>query len=111
MFVGNSLEIAKPVTHSALDYFEKPEVIINYEGSYDQEVFLHVGCRGPELGFFVGSEAKNLVDLNRIVLSVEVAIYHDDGKPKAKPGDFEAVFTNNVLHTLFFHAELYLNGN
>ena len=110
LFVGNSTEIAKPVTHSALDYFEKPEVMINYEGAYDQEVFPHVGCRGPQLDFFVAAEAKNLIDLNRIVLSVEVAIYHEDGKTKAKPGDFDAVFSNNTLHTLFSHAELYLNG-
>ena len=93
MFVGNSLEIAKPVTHSALDYFEKPEVMINYEGSYDQEVFPQVGRRGPQLDFFVDAEAKNLIDLNRIVLNVEVAIYHDDGKTKAKPGEIEAVFS------------------
>ena len=106
MFVGNSLEIAKPVTHSAP---EKPEVMINYEGSYDQDVFPHVGCRGPQLVFFA-AEAKNLIDLNRIVLSVEVAIYHDDGKTKAKPGEFEAVFSNNTLHTLFSYKELYLNG-
>ena len=110
LFVGNSTEIAKPVTHSALDYFEKPEVMINYEGAYDQEVFPHVGCRGPQLDFFAAAEAKNLIDLNRIVLSVEVAIYLEDGKTKAKPGDFDAVFSNNTLHTLFSHAELYLNG-
>ena len=84
--------------------------MINYEGSYDQEVFPHVGCRGSQLDFFVAAESKNLIDLNRIVLSVEVAIYHDDGKSKAKPGDFEAVFSNNTLHTLFSHAELCLVG-
>ena len=60
--------------------------------------------------FFVDAEAKNLIDLNHIVLSVEVAVYHDDGKTRAKPGEFEAVFSNNTLHILFSHAELYLNG-
>lgn len=103
------MEIANPVTHSALDFFEKPSVLINYEGAYDQEVFPHVGCRGPQLDFFIAAEAKNLIDLNRIQLSVEVGIYHEDGKTKAKPGDFDVVFSNNTLHTLFSHAELYLN--
>ena len=74
------MEIAKPVTHSALEYFDKPEVMINYEGAYNHEVFPHVGCRAPQLDFFVAAEAKNLIDLNRIVLSVEVAIYQEDGK-------------------------------
>ena len=69
------MEIAKPVTRSALDYFEKPEVMIKDERAYDQEVFPHVGCGGPQLDFFEAAEAKKLNNLNRIVLSVEVAIY------------------------------------
>lgn len=110
LFVGSSMEIANPVTHSALDFFEKPTVLINYEGAFDQEVFPHVGCRGPQMDFFVAAEAKNLIDLNRILLSVEVAMYHEDGKTRVKPGENNVVFTNNTLHTLFSHAELYLNG-
>ena len=51
--------------------------MINYEGAYDQEVFPHVGCRGQQLDFFVAAEAKNLIDLNRIVLCVEVARWKD----------------------------------
>ena len=78
LFVGNSMEIAKPVTHSVLDYFEKPEVLINYEGAFDQEGFPHVGCHGPQLDFFVAAEAKNLIDLNCSVL----AVYQEDGKTK-----------------------------
>ena len=61
------------------------------------------------IGLFVAAEAKNLIDLNRIILCVEVAIYLEDGKTKAKPGDVDVVFSNNTLHTLFSHAELYLN--
>ena len=68
------MEIASPVTQSALDFFEKPNVLINYEGSYDQEVFPHVGIRGPQLDCFVTAEAKNLIDLNRILLSVKVGV-------------------------------------
>ena len=32
-------DIANPVTHTALDFFEKPSVLINYESGHDQEVF------------------------------------------------------------------------
>ena len=103
------MEIASPVTHSALDFFEKPNVLINYEGSYDQEVFPHVGCRGPQLDFFVTAEAKNLIDLNRIMLSVKVGVYTEDGKNRAKTNEYPISFSNNTLHTLFSHAELYLN--
>ena len=103
------MDIASPVTHSALDFFEKPSVLIIYEGSYDQEVFPHVGCRGPQLDFFITAEAKNLIDLNRILLSVKVGIYTEDGKTRAKVNEHPVVFSNNTLHTLFSHAELYLN--
>ena len=106
-FSGSAIS---PVTHSALDFFEKPNVLINYEGSYDQEVFPHVGCRGPQLDFFVTAEAKNLIDLNRILLSVKVGVYTEDGKTRAKVNEHPIVFSNNTLHTLFSHAELYLNG-
>ena len=36
---SRSTEIANPVTHSALEFFERPSVLVNYEGSFDQEVF------------------------------------------------------------------------
>ena len=76
--MGIATEIARLVTHSALD-------------------------------FFAAAEAKNLIDLHRIVLYVERALYHEDEKIRAKPGDFEVVFFNKTLHTFFSHAELYLN--
>ena len=53
------MEIASQVTHCALDFFEKPNVLIDYEDFYDQEAFPQVGCRGPQLDFFVTAEAKN----------------------------------------------------
>ena len=103
-------EIARPVTHSALDFFEQPTVLINYEGSFDQEVFPHVGCRGPQLDFVVSAENKNCIDLNRLCLALEVCIYGPDGKDKIKPADVDLTFANNILHSLFSHVELFLDG-
>ena len=104
------MDIASLVTHSALDFFEKSSVLNNYDGSYDQEVIPHVGCGGPQLNFFITAEAKSLIDLNRILLSVKVGIYKEDGKTRFKVIEHPIVFSNNTLHTLFSHAELYLNG-
>ena len=109
-FSGSAMEIASLVFHSAQVFFEKPNVLIIYEGSYDQEVFPHAGCRGPQLDFFVTAEAKNFIDLNRILLSVKFGVYTEDGKTRAKVKENPIVFSNNTLHTLFSHAELYLNG-
>ena len=108
---SKSTEIANPVTHSALDFFERPHVLINYEGAYDQEVFPHVGCRGPQLDFFVTAENKNCIDLNRICLALDVSLYTPDGKTLVKPRtDPVLIYGNNLLHSLFSHVELFLNG-
>ena len=107
LYFGASSEIANPVTHSALEFFERPSVLINYEGSFDQEVFPHVGCRGPQLDFFVTSDNKNCIDLNRICLGLEVKLYNPDGKDAATPDNL--LFSNNTLHSLFSHVELFLN--
>ena len=107
---SRSTEIANPVTHSALDFFERPSVLVNYEGSFDQEVFPHVGCRGPQLDFFVTAENKDCIDFNHIRLFPEVCLYQPDGTEKVKPADVELTFANNTLHSLFSHVEMFLNG-
>ena len=102
---GASSEIANPVTHSALDFFEKPSILINYEESFDQEVIPHVGCIGPQLDFSVTSDKKNCIDLNGFFLGSDVKLYKPDGKDAATPDN--VLFSNN---TLFLHVELFLNG-
>ena len=109
LYFGASSEMANSITHSSLDFFERPSVLINYEGSFDQEVFPHVvGCRGPQLDFFVTSDIKNCIDLNRICLGSDVKSYNPDGKDAATPDNL--LFSNNTLHFLFSHVELFLNG-
>ena len=106
---GRASEVANPVTHSALDFFERSSVLMNYEGSHDQEVFPQVRCRGPQLDFVVTSDNRNLIDLNKLILNLECALYEADGKTTAQ-GMLPVCFTNNTLHSLFSHAELFLNG-
>ena len=80
-FHGRESDVANPVTHCALDFFERPSVLINYEGSHDQEVFPQIGCRGPQLDFVVTSDNRKLVDFNKFTLDLECAMYDADGKP------------------------------
>ena len=42
-----SADIANPVTHSALDFFEAPSVLVTYDGSHDQEYFPQMDVVGP----------------------------------------------------------------
>ena len=100
-FSGSSSEIDNPVTKKALDLFQRPSVLINYEASFDQEVFPHIGCRGPQLDFFVIADKKNYSDLNRICLGSEIKMFNQDGKDAATPDN--VLFSNNTLKSLFFH--------
>ena len=73
------MEIATPVKHIALDVFEKSSILIKYEGSYQQDVFPHVRCWGPQLDIFVTAEAKVMIFLNRFILIVKAGTYMRGG--------------------------------
>ena len=75
-------DIANPVTHTALDFFEKPSVLINYENGHDQEVFPQTGPRGPTLDFVISGDQRNCIDMNYIHLAVQAAIYKPNGQEK-----------------------------
>ena len=70
-FQGRASDVANPVTQSALDFFERPSLLINYERSHDQVVFPQVGCRGAQLDFVVTSGSRNLIDFNKVTLDLE----------------------------------------
>ena len=56
----------------------------------------------------VTADNKNCIDLNRLCLDLEVSLYNPDGKDAATPDNI--LFSNNTLHSLFSHVELFLNG-
>ena len=64
----------------------------------------------PSWNFFVTAEAKNLIDLNRILLCVKVGVYTEDGKTCAKMNEHPIGFSTNTLQTLSWYADFYLNG-
>ena len=72
-------------------------------------MFPQVGCRGPQLDFVVTSDSRNLIDLNKIKLDLECAIYDTDGKTPAEES-IPVCFTNNTLHSPFSLAEVFLHG-
>ena len=110
-FKSLAADIANPVTHTALDFFEKPSVLVNCESAFDQEVFTQYGPNGPTLDFVVSGDNRNCIDLNYIHLSLVASIYDADGRNKVKASDGTALFfTNDTLHSLFSQVEVYLNG-
>ena len=82
--------------------------MVNYEGSFRQELFTHVGCRGRLLDFIVTSDNENCIVLNLICLGLDVKLYNPDGKDAKAPEIL--LYSNNTLHSLFSHVEFFLNG-
>ena len=110
-FTSIAADIANPVTHTTLDFFEKPNVLVNYESGFDQEIYPQVGSRGPTLDFLISGDQRNCIDLNYIQLGIQVSIYTPDGKDRVKASDAsKVVFANNALHSLFSQGEVYTNG-
>ena len=108
--MSSSSEIANPATHSALDFFEKPSLLISYDNAYDQIIETQTGCAGPTLEFNVTADNRNCVDLNCIFLNALVSLRMENGTNKPVAADDQVVFANNLLHSLFVNCEIYLNG-
>ena len=66
-FKSLATDIANPVTHTAVDFFEKPSVLVNYESAYDQKVFTEYGPNGPTLDFVVSGDNRKCIDMNYII--------------------------------------------
>ena len=87
VFKSSAADVAYPVTHTALNFFEKSSVLVNYESAFDQEVFPQVGASGPTSDFVVSGDNRNCIDLNYIHLSLVAAIYDEEGRTKIKASD------------------------
>ncbi|XP_075250760.1 uncharacterized protein F54H12.2-like [Convolutriloba macropyga] len=86
--------------------------ILNYESTFDQQVFPQVGASGPTLDFVVSGDNRNCIDLNYIHLSLVADVYDEEGRTKIKASDgVGVIFVNNAMHSLFSQVELYLNGS
>ena len=109
-FTSIAADIANPVTHIPLDFFEKPNVLVNYESGFDHKIYPQFGSRGPLLDFLISGDQGNCIDLNFIQLRIQVSIFSPDGKDRVKASDAsKVVFANNALHSLFSQVKVYAN--
>ena len=106
MFTSIAADITNPVTQTALDFFEKPNVRVNYESGVDQEIY-QVGSRRPTLDFLISGDQRNCIDLNYIQLGNQMSIYKPDRKDRVKSSDAsKVVFANNALQSLFSQVKV-----
>ena len=105
-------------THSSLDLFEKPSLLVTFDGSFCQKLGPIYSPNGPMLEFEVAGDRNNFIDLQKIFLEVKCKIVQSseaDLKYDATAAaDITTIdspyFCNNVLHSLFSDCTVSAKG-
>ena len=106
--IGNMLPAE--ATHISLDLFEKPALLVTFDGSFCQKLGLVYSHYGPMLEFEVAGDRNNLIDLQKnfleinrkIVQSSDTDLKHDNTAAADVTKTDAPYFCSNVLHSLFF---------
>ena len=114
--IANLLPIE--ATHSSLDLFEKPALLVTFDGSFCQKLGPVYSPNGPMLEFEVSGDRNNFIDLQKIFLEIKCKIVqssgadlkYDAGAPTDKAKTDAPYFCNNVLHSLFSDCTVSANG-
>ena len=102
----NSNALPIETSHTSLDIFERPQLLVNFDGSFEQKVGPLYSPNGPTLEFEVKGDRTNFIDLQNIYLEIKCKIVKADGSNldyvtgTAAQQD-KPVFVNNTLHSLF----------
>ena len=105
--IGNMLPTE--ATHSSLDLFEKPALLVTFDGRFCQQVGPVHSPNGTMLEFEVVGDRINFIDLQKIFLEIKCKIFHaseadlryDAGAAADVTKTDAPYFCNNVLHSLF----------
>ena len=101
---SNALPIG--TSHTSLDIFERPQLLVNFDRSFKQKIGPQYNPNGPTLEFEVKGDRTNFIDLQNIYLEVKCKIVNavntilnyvtGDATQQDTP-----VFVNKTLHSLF----------
>ena len=105
-------------THSSLDLFEKPALLVTFNGSFCQKVGPVYSPNGPMLEFEVAGDRNNFIDLQKIFLEIKCKIVQAseadlgyDVRAAADVTNIDApYFCDNVLYSLFSDCTVSANG-
>ena len=105
-------------THSSLDLFEKPSLLVTSDRSFCQKLGPVHSPNGPMLEFEVSGDRNNFIDLQKIFLEVKCKIVQSseanlkyDGTAAADVIKTDApYFCNNMLHSLYSDCTVSANG-
>ena len=105
-------------THSSLDLFEKPSILVTFDGNFCQKLGPVYRPDRPILEFEVAGDRNNFIDFQKIFLEVNCKIVQSS-EADLKYDATAAVditktdspyFCNNVLHSLLFDCTVSANG-
>ncbi len=98
-------EIPHASTHSSLDIFQKPSILVNFENGNVQEVFPTGSLDGPNLDFSFETARNVYLDMQNLYLEISTKIVKGPaGENLVSSGTGavdEVTFVNNILHSLF----------
>ena len=105
-------------THSLLDLFEKPSLLVTFDDSFCQKLGPIYSANGPMLEFEVAGDRSNFIDLQKFFLEVKCKIVQSseadlkyDATAAADITKTDSpYFCNNVLHSLFSDCTVSANG-
>ena len=63
--------IPKPATHSSLDIFSKPEVLVSFENSFEQETLPVTAHDAPVFEFVLTTDRNIYLDLQSVELKLK----------------------------------------
>ena len=99
------------VTHSSLDIFQKPPVLVNFDYGNMIKIFPVTGYDGPTIEFEIRTERNVCLDLQDICLAVNVEMFLPAGTAQEKKDYIpDHLLVNNTLHSLFSSCDVTLNG-
>ena len=105
-------------THSSLDLFEKPSLLVTFYGSFCQKLGPVYSPNGRMLEFEVAGDRNNFIDIQKIFLEVkckivqssEADLRYDAGAATDVTKTDAPYFCNNVFHSLFSDCTVSANG-
>jgi hypothetical protein len=103
-------------THSSLDLFERPSLLVAFNGAFEQKIGPVYSPNGPTLEFKVVGDRNNFLDLQHIYLELSCNIRQQNGDALKYDGGHaiadsdEPKFVNNILHSLFSDCDVTANG-
>ena len=107
--------IPTEATHSSLDSFEKPHLLVTFEKAFTQKILPSYSPDGPMLEFEVLGYRNNFIDLQRTRLEISLRVAQNNGKVLRTHATDAGLrdtpnLVNNSLSSLFSECTLSLNG-